>query len=84
MVPPPNPNKAQRSACYKARDAFYECYQRIRSAGGSEDTCTVLRKTYEGACPEAWVSHFDKKQVYRAFKQRLKDSEYQELKLEAN
>jgi hypothetical protein len=29
------------------------------------------------------VSHFDKKQVYTSFKDRLKKSEYQELKLES-
>ena len=30
-------------------------------------------------CASAQVSHFDKKEVYTAFKQRLKDSEYQDL-----
>eukprot|EP00035_Acanthoeca_spectabilis_P022744 m.445539 g.445539 ORF g.445539 m.445539 type:complete len:85 (+) comp19240_c0_seq1:109-363(+) len=82
MPPPVSVNKEQRAACYHARDAFYACVNQARNTGATEAGCDALRKVYEATCPVAWVSHFDKKQVYTSFKQRLKDSEYQELKLE--
>merc|ERR1712189_123614 len=52
--------------CYEARDAYYACRE-----SGNED-CEELLKLYEQACPKAWVSYFDKKQVYDAFKEKLK------------
>lgn len=74
---PATVKKTERAVCYKARDAFYEC---SRALGKDTDSkCQDLRKAFEDNCPAAWVSHFDKRQVYNAYKQKLVTAGVKEL-----
>ncbi len=60
------PKKAEREACWKARDAFWDCIKSAYSRGKEvpeelSDTvnisqCKALRVTYKAVCPESWVS----------------------------
>ena len=52
--------KSGREACYKARDAFYQC---VRASGAAfvegqpiPPSCQRLRKAYESSCLPSWVS----------------------------
>lgn len=69
--------KTERATCYDARDAFYAC---ARAAGKDavESKCAAFRQAYESSCPQAWVRHFDKKQVYTAYKQKLNEAGFKD------
>ncbi|KMT03563.1 hypothetical protein BVRB_8g192390 [Beta vulgaris subsp. vulgaris] len=58
-----------RQACYKARDAFYNCLERESGKKASESACAGLlyprdckaaRSNFELNCRPAWVKHFDR------------------------
>lgn len=57
------PTRAQRKACWEARDAYYACLDQngITQAddgelGDKAGVCKDFRKAYEGACGKSWVS----------------------------
>lgn len=59
--------KSARTACYAARDAYYECLDsckdtslREADAATQSDRCAHLREAYTGACQASWVTHFDR------------------------
>ena len=63
----PAPGSKDRQKCYEAKDAYYKC----KDAG--DENCEELLKKYEEACPSAWVRYFDKKRIYDAYKEKLKN-----------
>ncbi len=50
--------RAEREACWCARDSFWEC-MRANDEDGTK--CQAQRRKFEEMCPRTWVSHFDRK-----------------------
>ena len=68
--------KAEREACWKAKDAFWVC---MRRNDEQADRCTETRRGFEQLCPATWVTHFDRKFQYEKFKVKLETQGYQAL-----
>ncbi|CAL1358783.1 unnamed protein product [Linum trigynum] len=71
-----------RQACYKARDAFYDCLQKQSDKKPTELGCVGLlypaeckksRLAYENSCRPSWVKHFDRLYCKEKRVQRLLD-----------
>ena len=57
--------RTEREKCHLARDAFFQCVDRLKSE--ESDQCTKLKQDFEAACPPSWVHHFVlQRQVYSA------------------
>ena len=69
--------KAERQACWGARDEFWNCLDKI--GGDSTNACQKFRDKYEEMCPPTWVVHFDRKYQYEKFKSRLKTEGYEKI-----
>eukprot|EP00055_Hartaetosiga_balthica_P007061 m.23789 g.23789 ORF g.23789 m.23789 type:complete len:81 (-) comp5586_c0_seq1:884-1126(-) len=62
---------SQRKACWKARDAYYDCM-----AKEGENSCTELKAAFDKLCPQAWVEHFQKMKAYSKYKEKLMNEGY--------
>ncbi|CAI0542427.1 unnamed protein product [Linum tenue] len=71
-----------RQACYKARDAFYDCVKNQSDKKPTELGCVGLlypaeckkaRLAYENSCRPSWVKHFDRLYCKEKRVQRLLD-----------
>ena len=60
--------KAERKACWDARDRYWEC---LDKSGQEETACAPMRELYEKNCPSQWVVHFDRKHKFSVFKARV-------------
>eukprot|EP00041_Stephanoeca_diplocostata_P008224 m.118855 g.118855 ORF g.118855 m.118855 type:complete len:93 (-) comp17227_c0_seq1:445-723(-) len=79
MTEPALVRRGARGKCNQAKEAFYACVKANHQKVGEAPACAAARKDFEEACPEAWVRHFDKREVYKAYKQKLKDSGFKKL-----
>ena len=66
--------KADRQRCWDARDSYWDCF---RKNDEQKEKCLELRKTFEGTCPKAWVTHFDKNYYYKKFKEQMAQDGHQ-------
>ena len=66
--------KAERQACWGARDQFWDC---MKATGEKGEMCTKPRKMFEELCPPTWVTHFDRKFQFEKFKSKLAESGYE-------
>ena len=57
------------------RDSFFACIIRYGDVLGAPK-CATLRSEYEGACPAAWVSYFNRRRAYEMYKQQLIEDGY--------
>ncbi|KAK7265106.1 hypothetical protein RJT34_32722 [Clitoria ternatea] len=71
-----------RIACYKARDAFYECLEKESDKKQTEIAsvgllypveCKHCRDQYVKQCRSSWVKHFDRQYCQNKRVQRLLD-----------
>lgn len=62
--------KAERQACWDARDTFWKCLD-ATGQPPDESKCVDLRKKYAEMCPPTWVTHFDRKYQYEKFKAKM-------------
>ncbi|XP_038712239.1 uncharacterized protein LOC120006307 isoform X2 [Tripterygium wilfordii] len=71
-----------RESCYKARDAFYACFEKESDKKPTEIGCVGLlypveckssRVEYEKSCRASWVKHFDRLYCRNKRVQRLLD-----------
>lgn len=60
-------DRAARKVCYKARDAYLECFERQKD--GSE--CKTLLEEFEKTCGAKWTEHFIRKHDYLKFKEKI-------------
>ena len=68
--------KAERHACWAARDRYWDCFER---AGEVKEQCSAQRRDFEAACPATWVAHFDKRFYYLKFKKNMAETGFQKL-----
>ena len=74
---------SERKKCYIARDRYFQCKNTDKNKDKNKDKntdknkdkkdCGQILKEYEEACPKAWVSYFNKKQIYDAYKDKLQN-----------
>ncbi|CAK9149262.1 unnamed protein product [Ilex paraguariensis] len=71
-----------REACYKARDAFYACFEKESNKKPTEIAsvgllypveCKKTREEYVNQCRPTWVKHFDRQYCAKKRVQRLLD-----------
>ncbi|WCJ29918.1 Cytochrome c oxidase subunit Vib family protein [Euphorbia peplus] len=71
-----------REACYKARDAFYDCMEKNAGKKPTElasvgllypADCKTSRAEFERSCRASWVKHFDRLYCKNKRVQRLLD-----------
>lgn len=55
---PPFPSRAERKACWGARDAYYACLDAkdVSEPGTEQGACDPAMKAYGGSCAKSWVS----------------------------
>ncbi|EFJ05883.1 hypothetical protein SELMODRAFT_187186 [Selaginella moellendorffii] len=74
---------AGRSACYKARDAFFQCVESSKGAATESGTvgllypadCKHSRAQFEKMCRSTWVRHFDRQHCAKKRAQRMLEPE---------
>ncbi|KAF9616575.1 hypothetical protein IFM89_030342 [Coptis chinensis] len=73
-----------RTACYKARDAFYTCIEKQSNKKASEVgyvgllypvECKKSRELYVKQCRPTWVKHFDRQHCSKRRVHRLLDND---------
>ncbi|ORY15803.1 cytochrome oxidase c subunit VIb-domain-containing protein [Clohesyomyces aquaticus] len=74
------PNKTNRTKCYEARDAFFECLDRnqildsINSRAGqvaTQQVCGPEDQVFEKSCAHSWVEYFKKQRVVNYQKEQM-------------
>jgi hypothetical protein len=54
-------NKEERTACWKARDAFHTCLDEANIADGdsaeAKQKCDKVLREFAAACPPIWVNN---------------------------
>ena len=68
--------KAERVACWGARDLLWKCWDKN---GFESSSCQEARDKYELECPASWVSHFDRKYKYEKFKAEYMMKGYEKI-----
>lgn len=68
------PDRTQRSKCWEARDAYFECLDRakiidsITEKDRAETACAVEGRGFESNCATSWVSFLDREpEINRGF-----------------
>ena len=65
--------KAERLACHKARDAFWDC---MATKADQADQCEEIRKTYQSLCPAQWRKHFDERRKFLMLQKSIEDGTF--------
>uniref|UniRef100_A0AC34GNC2 Uncharacterized protein n=1 Tax=Panagrolaimus sp. ES5 TaxID=591445 RepID=A0AC34GNC2_9BILA len=60
--------KSNRKACHRARDLFFECYDKNNA---NQNKCRLELKEFEKHCPASWVQHFMRKHKFEKYKEEL-------------
>ena len=68
--------KAERLACWGARDELWKC---MDSNSSESSACSQFRQNYELQCPASWVVHFDRKYKYEKFKAEYLQKGYERI-----
>lgn len=66
-------DKAKRTECYQARDAYFECIEH-QSPGEKQmakEACRKFYDNFEQLCGAKWTEHFVRKHDYLKFKEKL-------------
>ena len=71
--------KAEREACWKVRDAYWDCFS---VSDEVQELCMSQRKAFVAACPKTWVGHFDRRFHYDKFKASMNESGWEKLDAE--
>ena len=68
--------KAERLACWAARDEYWSCLDKSNAVG---EECQQFRERYITECPASWVVHFDRKYKYLKFKEQAMSQGYESM-----
>lgn len=70
------PNRTERSRCWEARDAYFQCLDKngivdsILEKDEAAKACATEGKGFEGNCASSWVTYFKKRRVMEDKKAR--------------
>ncbi|CAG0911649.1 unnamed protein product, partial [Cyprideis torosa] len=53
-------------------DVYWECLDKHPGdQEKAEEKCSQFRELFEKNCPHAWVTHFDRRRRYEAYKEKF-------------
>lgn len=64
-------NKAARTLCYNARDAYFDCIGDQKATNIDKSICPDLYQKFEELCGKNWTKHFLGKHDYEIYKKKL-------------
>lgn len=71
--------KAERSVCYKHRDAYFECAEKLPKDTDPMVACKDLYNMFEKNCGQKWTEHFLRRRDYLKFKEKLEKVGVEEI-----
>lgn len=63
--------REERRICYAARDAYFECFEKLPEGADGQKGCGQLYANFEKTCGAKWTEHFIRRRKYLEFKERL-------------
>lgn len=63
--------RKERTICYEARDAYFNCSEKLPQGADAIEACKETYDKFEKACGLKWTEHFLRKRDYTKFKEKL-------------
>lgn len=63
--------REERTACYEARDAYFDCCEKLPEDSDCKKICQSQFENFQKTCGIKWTEHFLRKHKYLKFKERL-------------